>query len=78
MTNALDPSKIASMRELLDRMSPEERTEAEYNLMAYLELNLRIFERISKDPVEWQRFLDLTHRNRNDTVKDDRPVTITN
>lgn len=44
------PSKRPSIEDLYPELSPEEQEEAERNLRAYLELVVRIFERIRRQP----------------------------
>jgi hypothetical protein len=44
------PPKRPTIGDLYPELSPEEQEEAERNLRAYLELVVRIFERIRREP----------------------------
>jgi hypothetical protein len=44
------PPKRPTIEDLYPELSPEEQEEAERNLRAYLELVVRIFERIRRQP----------------------------
>lgn len=49
-----------SVKGLYPTLSEEQLREAEENLDRYLELSLRMHERIRNDPVEYSRFKELT------------------
>lgn len=46
------------LEDLCPDFGPEELRLAEINLAKYLELTLRIFDRISEDPIEYAKFRD--------------------
>jgi len=53
-------SKVLTIQDLYPHLSDEEAQEAEANIERYLEVVLRIYERVRQDPVAYARFLELT------------------
>ena len=53
-------SKVLTIQDLYPHLSNEEAQEAEANIERYLEVVLRIYERVRQDPVAYARFLELT------------------
>lgn len=60
--------KIPTIRELYPQFSEEEQKEAEENLKLYVELALRIYERISKDLKSSAQNETLTGQDRTDKI----------
>ncbi len=58
-----------TIRALYPRLSEEELREAEENLDRYLELALRIYERVRGDPQAYARFRALTASRREPTME---------
>ena len=58
------------IRDLYPRLNDEDLKEAEENLKQYVELELRVYERILADPVAYTRFKRLTAAPRRHTVQD--------
>jgi len=54
-----------SLRDLYPNFTDEELEEAEVNLIAYVELTLRMYERIRNDPESYQQFRALTAKLQN-------------
>ena len=61
-----------SIRALYPRLNEEQSKEAEENLERYLELVLRIYERIQKDPQAYSAFKALTASRQTLMMKDKR------
>lgn len=59
-----------TIRNLYPYLNDEQLKEAEENLTRYVELVLRIYERIQKDPEASTRFRVLTASGRNTTMKE--------
>lgn len=55
--------KAPTIRDLYPSLNEEQLREAEENLGRYLELVLRIYERISSDPASYAQFQTLTAKN---------------
>lgn len=58
-----------TIRELYPGLNEEQLKEAEENLERYVELALRIYDRIRSDPTAYAEFLALTASRRNGTIK---------
>ena len=58
------------IRDLYPRLNEEELKEAEENLKQYVELELRVYERILADPEAYARFKALTVSSSGRTVPD--------
>ena len=61
-----------TIRDLYPHLNEEQLKEAEENLERYLELVLRIYERIQKDPQAYSVFKTLTASRQNLMMKDER------
>jgi hypothetical protein len=61
-----------TIRDLYPHLDEEQLEEAEENLERYLELVLRIYERIQKDPEGYSAFKALTASRQNLMMKDKR------
>jgi len=66
----LNPKKEPdiTIRDLYPHFTEEQLKDAEENLRRYLELALRIYERIRSNPDEYARFRSLTDLNRRLTM----------
>lgn len=53
-----------TVADLYPQLTPEQAFEAEHNLERYLELALRIYERICSDPAAYAQFKNLTESRR--------------
>lgn len=58
-----------TIRDLYPGLTDEELQEADENLERYVELVLRIYERIRSDPVEYSRFKSLTASQEDHTIQ---------
>jgi hypothetical protein len=58
------------IRDLYPRLNEEESKQAEENLKRYVELELRVYERILADPEAYARFKALTASHLRRTVPD--------
>lgn len=58
-----------TIRDLYPHLSEEELKEAEENLERYLELSLRMYERIRSDPKAYAQFKALTASNTKATME---------
>jgi len=67
-----DKEKDITIRDLYPHLNEEQLKEAEDNLERYLELVLRIYERIQKDPQAYSAFKALTASRQNPMMKDKR------
>ncbi len=61
-----------TIRDLYPRLNEEQLKEAEENLERYLELVLRIYERIQKDPQAYSALKALTASRQNHMMKEKR------
>ena len=61
-----------TIRDLYPHLSDEELREADENLGRYIELTLRIYERIRNDPEAYARFKALTASELHPTMKFER------
>jgi phosphoglycolate phosphatase-like HAD superfamily hydrolase len=61
-----------TIRELYPRLSEEQLKEAEENLERYVELTLRVYDRIRSDPSACAEFQSLTAWRRNATMKTEK------
>ena len=61
-----------TIRDLYPGLSDEQLKEAEENLERYLELALRMYDRIRSDPEAYSRFRALTASDRNATIDVER------
>lgn len=70
----LKPGKKQSItiRDLYPGLDAEQLKEAEENLERYVELALRIFERIRSDPDTYAQFRSLTDSSRSSSMHDAR------
>jgi len=59
---------LPSVRDLYPSLSDDQAKEAEENLERYLELLLRIYERLQSDPDAYARFRTLTHPEKYHTI----------
>lgn len=64
--------KDITIRDLYPRLNEEQLKEAEENLERYLELVLRIYDRIQKDPRAYSAFKALTASRQNLMMKEKR------
>jgi len=67
-----DKEKDITIRDLYPHLNEEQLKEAEDNLERYLELVLRIYERIQKDPQAYSAFKALTASRQYPMMKDKR------
>lgn len=58
-----------TLKALYPKLSEHELEQAEENIRSYLDLALRIYKRIRSDPASYRRFLKLTARRPEDTIK---------
>jgi hypothetical protein len=58
-----------TIRQLYPGLNEEQLKEAEENLERYLELTLRIYDRIRSDPAAYSEFQSLTASRRKATIK---------
>ena len=63
------PQRV-TIEDLYPELSPEERKEAEYNLRAYLELVVRIFERVRRQPEGKELLRSLTEDEGERNIED--------
>ena len=73
----MDNDKLAkesgpTMRDLYPALSDQQLKEAEENLETYLELALRIYDRIRSDPESYSQFRALTASDRKATIDVER------
>ena len=68
--NPTSQGRDITIRDLYPRLTDEELREAEENMEKYLELELRMYERIFADPEAYARFKRLTAAPRRHTVQD--------
>ena len=68
----LQPQGDTTIRDLFPNLSDGQLNEAEENLDRYLELALRIYERLRQDPAAYAQFKALTASQRNSTMGDER------
>ena len=61
----IDFGDAPSLRDLYPNATDEQLTEAEANLIADVQLTLRMYERIRNDPESYQQFRALTARMQN-------------
>jgi hypothetical protein len=61
----LDLPNAPSLRELYPNATDEELAKAEANLIADVQLTLRMYERIRNDPESYQQFRALTAKMQN-------------
>jgi len=61
-----------TIRDLYPHLNEEQLKEAEENLERYLELSIRIYERIRNDPQAYAAFRALTASRQNPMMKDER------
>jgi len=69
---SIKEQEIITIRNLYPDLNEEELKEAEENMERYLELVLRIYERIRGDPEAYSAFKALTALKQNPTMKDKR------
>lgn len=67
---------VPTIEDLYPELSPEQLEEAERNLRAYLELVVRIFERVRKEPGGEKLLRSLTEDEENRRMEDGRTLTI--
>ena len=67
-----------SIRDLYPRLNDKDLKEAEENLKQYVELELRVYERILADPEAYARFKALTALHLRRTVPDKGRVFLNN
>ena len=65
---------VPSIQDLYSSLSEEQLNEAEENLRLYIELGLRVYERIRNDPAEYQHFHVLTESVTGSTMKLERSI----
>lgn len=65
-----------TIRDLYPGLTDEELQEADENLERYVELVLRIYERIRSDPAEYARFKSLTASKEDHTIQVSGPDPI--
>jgi hypothetical protein len=65
-----------SVRDLYPHLNDEQLKEAEENLERYLELTLRIYDRIRRDPDAYARFKTLTARGEDRYYKESKRSNI--
>ena len=70
------PANVPTIEDLYPELSPEQLEEAEQNLRAYLELVVRIFERVRKEPGGEELIQALTEGENGRMVEDGRTLTI--
>jgi hypothetical protein len=58
-----------TLRDLYPHLSPEELKEADENLSRYIQLALRIYDRVRNDPEAYARFKALTASELHPTMK---------
>ena len=63
------PQKYTTLRELYPHLTEEQLEEAEENIEGYLEVVLRMYERIRNDPVAYAEFKALTASRRGGTME---------
>lgn len=69
MDGMLDLPNVPSVRELYPNLTDEELEEAEANLIADVQLTLRMYERIRNDPESYQQFRALTAERQNGSLQ---------
>lgn len=65
----IDLPNAPSLRELYPNLTDEQLEEAEANLIAEVQLTLRMFERIRNDPESYQQFRALTGLGQNGSLE---------
>lgn len=64
----IDLPNAPSLRELYPNLTDEQLEEAEANLIADVQLTLRMYERIRNDPESYQQFRALTAGTQNGSL----------
>ncbi len=64
--------KERAIKELFPELTDEERKEAEENLKRYLEVTLRIYDRITNDPAEYAKLVTLLRKRRKQKRKNEK------
>ena len=70
-----DPHQRKTLRQLYPHLSDSQLEEADENLRQYVELALRVFERLEFDTEEWARFEALTVSRRKFRMNHEKPQT---
>ena len=65
-----EPSQPVTFQNLYPNLDPQDREAAQERFDRYLEIVLRIYERVRSDPDTYRRFLALTGRDPNATMND--------
>jgi len=74
----MDSEAAVTIRELYPELDDEQLKKAEENLERYLELAMRIYERIRNDPDAYAQFKALTDSSQNPTMHEQRSNSSTN
>ena len=73
--NTQNNQKGTSLHQLYPHLSDSQLEEANENLRQYVELALRVFERLELDNEEWARFEALTASRRDSKMNHEKPKT---
>jgi hypothetical protein len=73
--NTPSPQPEKTLRQLYPHLSDAQLAEANENLRQYVELALRVFERLELDTEEWARFETLTASRRDSRINHEKPQT---